>query len=74
MHAKSARNKSHKDFLSRCIQEKLVPKDLELNIEPKIGNFDRELVDNWYLNLKDLSLILMKQIVTKDRRENPNKY
>ena len=74
LHAKSARNKSHKDFLSRCIQEKLVPKGLELNIEPKIGNFDRELVDNWCLNLKDLSFILMKQIVTKDRRENPNKY
>ena len=70
LHAKSARNKSHKDFLSRCIQEKLVPKGLE----PKIGNFDQELIDNWYSNLKDLSLILMKQIVTKDRRENPNKY
>ena len=62
--AKSARYKSHKDFLSRCIQEKLVPKGLELNLEPKIGNYDREPTDNWYSNLNDLSLILMKQIVT----------
>ena len=28
---KSARYNSHKDFLSRCIQEKLVPKGLELS-------------------------------------------
>ena len=62
--AKSARYNSHKYFLSRCIQEKLVPKGLELNLEPKIGNYDREPTNNWYSNLNDLSLILMKQIVT----------
>ena len=75
--AKSARYNSHKYFLSRCIQEKLVPKGLELNLEPKIGNYDREPTNNWYSNLNDLSLILMKQIVTyrkKTQTENPNKY
>ena len=60
---KSARYNSHKDFLSCCIQEKLVPKGLELSLKPTIGNYDKEFINNWYSNLKDFSLILMKQIV-----------
>ena len=60
---KSARYNSHKDFLSRCIQEKLVHEGLELNLEPKIGNYDQEFIDNWHSNLKDFSRILLKQIV-----------
>ena len=27
------------------------------------GNYDQEFIDDWYSNLKDFSLILMKQIV-----------
>ena len=61
--AKSARYKSHKDFLSRRIQEKLVPKGLELNLEPTIGNYDQEFFDSWYFNLKYFTLILRKHIV-----------
>ena len=60
---KSARYNSHKDFLSRCIQEKLVREGLELSLEPKIGNYDQEFIDNWHSNLKDFSCILLKQIV-----------
>ena len=41
----------------------LVPKGLEITLEPTIGNFDQEFVDNWYTNLKQFSIILMKQIV-----------
>ena len=63
MREKSVRYNLHKDFLSGCIQEKLVPKGLELSFEPTIGNYDQEFIDNWYSNLKDFSLILMKQIV-----------
>ena len=59
-----AQFKSHKDFPSRCIQEKLIQKGLELNLEPTIGNYDQEFIDNWYSNLKYFSLILVKQIVT----------
>ena len=62
--AKLARCKSHKDFLSCCIQEKLVPKGLEISLEPTIGNYDQEFFDTWHSNLKDFTLILMKQIVT----------
>ena len=32
---------SHKDFLTRCIAEKLIPKGLKLELEPTIGNFDQ---------------------------------
>ena len=70
---KSARYNSHKDFLSHCIQVKLVPKGLELSLEPTIGNYDQECIDNWYSNLKDFSFILMKQIVAicKKTKEKP---
>ena len=64
MRVKSAQYNSHKDFPHRCIQEKLVPKGLELNLEPTIGIYDKEFIDNSYFILKDFSLIVMKQIVT----------
>ena len=28
-----------------------------------MGNFDQEFVDNWHTNLKQFSIVLMKQIV-----------
>ena len=46
LHEKSAQCYSYKDFLSRSIQEKLVPKGLELNLEPTIGIYDQEFIDN----------------------------
>ena len=42
---KAVRYKSHKDFLSRCIVEELVPKGLKLELEPTIGNHGQEFVD-----------------------------
>ena len=67
---KSARFNSHRDFLSKCIQENLLPKRLEITLEPTIRNFDQEFVDNWYTNLKHFSFVLMKQIVAYcDKRE-----
>ena len=68
LRAKSAQYNSYKDFLSRCIQEKLVPKSLELNLEPTIGNYDQEFINNWYSSLKDFSLILVKQIATYSKK------
>ena len=32
----------------------------ESNLEPAIRNYDQEFIDNWYSNLNDFSLILMK--------------
>ena len=61
---KVTRYESHKDFLTQCIAEKLIPKGLKLELEPTIGNFDQEFVDKWYSKLKGFSLILMKDITT----------
>ena len=57
---KVTRYESRKDFLTRCIAEKLIPKGLKLELEPTIGNFDQEFVDKWCSKLKGFSFILMK--------------
>ena len=49
---KQVRFESHKEFLSRCITDGLVPKGLELMLEPKIGNHDQNFLDNWHSKLK----------------------
>ena len=61
---KSARYTSHKEFLSQCIDNKLVPQGLSLTLEPTIGNYDQTFIDNWYSKLKDFSLNLMGDVVS----------
>ena len=39
---KNARYQSHREFLSQCIESKLIPKGLKLELEPTIGNHDQE--------------------------------
>ena len=63
LHDKNTRFESHRDFLSQCIREKLIPKGLELMLEPTIGNHNKEFLDNWYSKLKQFSLSLMEDIV-----------
>ena len=63
---KHARYESHKEFLNRCISEKLVPKWLKLELEPTIENHDQELLDNWFSKLNESSLSLMKDMVKFD--------
>ena len=41
---KSARYVSHKEFLTRCIENILIPKGFELLLEPTIGNYDQGLL------------------------------
>ena len=38
---KNARYQSHREFLSQCIESKLIPKGLKLELEPTIGNHDQ---------------------------------
>ena len=61
---KNLRYTSHKEFLTSCIKEGLVPKGLELILEPTIGNHDQQFLDNWYSKLKQFSISLMEDIVT----------
>ena len=60
---KSARYQSHREFLSQCIESKLIPKGLKPELELTIGNHDQECLDMWYSNLQEFSLTLMKGIV-----------
>ena len=55
---------SHKNFISQCIKNKLVPKGLDLTYEPTIGNYDQDFIDNWYSDFKDFSLVLAGQVVS----------
>ena len=60
---KSARCESHKDFVSRCIKDHLIPNSFKLELEPNIGNFDQEVIDNWFSKLKDYLFDLMKDTI-----------
>ena len=63
LHDKKARYDAHIAFLTRCIDEKVIPKGLCIQLEPTIGNFDQEFVKNWYEKLNKFSIELMKDIV-----------
>ena len=43
----SVRYVSHKEFLTCCIENKLIPKGLELSHEPTIGNYNQEFISSW---------------------------
>ena len=60
---KQARFVSHKEFLTGCVAEELVPKRLEVTLEPTTGNHDQEFLNNWHSKQKQFSLSLMKDIV-----------
>ena len=64
MKEKSAGYTSQKDFLSQCINRKLVPKGLELTLEPTIGNYNKSFIDNCYSKLIFFSLNLMKDLAS----------
>ena len=61
---KTIKYQLHKDFLNRFLVEKLVPKDLRLELEPPAGYYDQEFVDTWYEKLKLFSLTLMNDIAS----------
>ena len=39
---------SHKEFLEKCLHDKLTPNCLRINLEPAIGNQNQEFVNQWY--------------------------
>ena len=60
---KSDRYESHKSFLEQCIQNKIVPVGLEINLTPTIGNNSDKFVDQWHKRLKEFSVIIMQDII-----------
>ena len=63
LNEKSARYECHKDFISYCIKNCLIPKGLKLEVEPTIGNFGQEFTDNWFQKLNDYSFDWMKDMI-----------
>ena len=63
LNEKSARYECHKDFISYCIKNCLIPKGLKLEVEPTIGNFGQEFTDNWFQKLNDYSFDWMKDMM-----------
>ena len=63
LYDKKARYESHIDFLSKCINNKIIPHGLQMELEPTIGNHDDEFVSNWYEKLNLFSIEMMKDIV-----------
>ena len=60
---KQVRFESHKEFLSHCITDGLLPKGPERMLELTIGNHDQNFSDNCYSKLKQFLLSLMKEII-----------
>ena len=60
---KSTRYESHKEFLEKCIREKVIPDGLRVDVEPTIGNHDEEFLSIWYNKLESFSVELMQEIV-----------
>ena len=64
---KSIRYEPHQDFLNCCLIEKLVPKDLRLELGPTTENYDQGFVVTWYAKLKSFSLVLLEDIAQCDK-------
>ena len=57
---KKARFESHKAFLTKCLQEDLVPNGLSVYVEPSIGNQDDEFLKQFFEIQKECSRKLMQ--------------
>ena len=64
LHDKHERFVSHKDFLQKCQENKVVPKGLKLELEPSIGNHDDEFLSKWYEKLEKFSNSLMSDVIS----------
>ena len=60
---KEIRFKSHKEFLTRCLEANIIPNGLKLQLEPSIGNHDDAFVNKWYGKLEKFSRELMQDVI-----------
>ena len=63
LHDKNERFKSHKEFLTKCMEGNVIPRGLRLELEPSIGNHDEEFLGKWYQKLEEFSKSFMKDII-----------
>ena len=55
-------NESCKDFLEKCIKDKVIPEGLRIHVEPSIRNHDDEFLAMCYCKIEGYSLDLMQEI------------
>ena len=60
---KIARFESHRDFLTTCIKDKIIPPSFKIELDPSIGNHDDQFLASWYDKIEKLSLELMADTV-----------
>ena len=60
---KKERYTSNQEFLSRCLENDIVPIGLQLELEPTIGNHNDEFLNKWHTKLKEFSMNLMKDVI-----------
>ena len=60
---KSDRYSSHIGFLKECLQAKIIPKGLRIDLEPLIGNTDEGFCTKWFAKLEEFSFSLMNDII-----------
>ena len=60
---KSDRYSSHIEFLKECHQTQVIPKGLRIDVEPSIGNNNKEFCAKWFTRLQEFSLTLISDII-----------
>ena len=65
---KNARCESHKSFLKRCYDEKLIPYGLHITLKLSIGNVDDAFNTKWYERLNNFSLTLMEDNIEHSQK------
>ena len=50
-------------YIYICIEQKVIPNGLKIELEPSIGNHDEQFLSKWSERMQEFSLTLMKDIV-----------
>ena len=53
---KKSRFESHREFLLKCIDEKIIPNSFIIRLEPSIGNHDEEYMKELYEDIEEFQL------------------
>ena len=61
---KKTRYHSHISFLTKCINESIIPNGLKVELEPTIGNHDKQFLNTWHEKCKKFSLEMMQDIIS----------
>ena len=60
---KVGRFESHAQVLRKCLEHKIVPKGLQVYVEPSIGNRDDEFLNKWHSRLEEFGRLLTTDVI-----------